>query len=115
MKSEDIITIRAQCSLTSPREYLPEIERVKLAREESLLAAKEDSVNRMMKDLAVDRARHPQAAVADQWDQSVDQDEGEDDDLDVNIIDRSMFSLPIIRQLTDICQVRTAGRVSTSI
>lgn len=44
-------------------------------------------MNRLMKDLAVDRARNPEAAAADRWDTAADEDE--DEDLDVNIIDRS--------------------------
>lgn len=73
-----------------PREYLPEIQRAKAAREQTLQAAKEDSMNRLMKDLAVDRARDPETA-GDSWDPSTEEDEEVDEDLDVNIIDRSKF------------------------
>ncbi len=45
-------------------------------------------MNRLMKDLEVDRAKNPEAAAHDTWDQEEDDD---DDDLDVNIIDRSAF------------------------
>lgn len=41
-----------------------------------------------MKDLAVDKARNPKAALADKWDPT-EEDEDADDDTDVNIIDRS--------------------------
>ncbi|KAH9927680.1 uncharacterized protein B0H18DRAFT_1003269 [Fomitopsis serialis] len=67
-------------------EYLPELERARASREASLQKAKEDSVNRLMGDLAVDRARNPNAAMMDRWDPN---EEDEDDDADVNIIDRS--------------------------
>ncbi len=44
-------------------------------------------MNRMMKDLELDRERNPNAALHDRWDPNEDDDE--DDDTDVNIIDRS--------------------------
>ncbi|TFY60216.1 hypothetical protein EVJ58_g5294 [Rhodofomes roseus] len=82
-------------------EYLPELERARASREESLQKTKEDSVNRLMADLAVDRARDPNAAMMDRWDPH---EEDEDDDADVNIIDRtsspealSLSSLPMER------------------
>lgn len=46
-------------------------------------------MNRLMKDLAVDRAQNPEAARRDQWDP--DAEEEEDDDGDINIIDRSEY------------------------
>ncbi|CAL1701861.1 unnamed protein product [Somion occarium] len=70
------------------KEYLPELERARAAREQSLKAAKEDSLNRLMKDLAVDRAQNPDAALADKWDPT-EEEEADDDDTEVNIIDRS--------------------------
>ena len=69
---------------------MPELARAKKAREQSLQAAKDDSMNRLMKDLAVDRSRNPVAAAADRWDPSIEEDDDEDDP-DVNIIDRSML------------------------
>ena len=45
-------------------------------------------MNRLMKDLSVDRAKNPEAAKADRWDPAEEEDD-DDDDLDVNIIDRS--------------------------
>jgi hypothetical protein len=48
--------------------------------------AKADSMNRLMKDLAVDRAQNPDAALLDQWEAEEDEDqEGED----IDIVDRS--------------------------
>jgi hypothetical protein len=44
-----------------------------------------------MKDLTIDRAANPNAALDDQWDPD-EEDETEDDDGDINIIDRSKFS-----------------------
>lgn len=45
-------------------------------------------MNRLMKDLAVDRAKNPDAAKEDRW-ASDEEDEDEDEELDMNIIDRS--------------------------
>jgi GPN-loop GTPase len=70
------------------REYLPELARAKAAREETLQAAKADSMGRLMKDLAVDRARSGAAAgLDDKWeeDNEADDDDGGGD----SIIDRS--------------------------
>lgn len=68
-------------------EYLPEIERARAAREKSLQNIKEDSINRLMKDLAVDRAANPKAAAEDRW--ASDEEDDDDEDLEVNLIDRS--------------------------
>ncbi|KAG1892980.1 uncharacterized protein F5891DRAFT_1166508 [Suillus fuscotomentosus] len=72
----------------SMREYLPELERARVARENSLQDIKEDSINRLMKDLAVDRAANPKAAAEDRW-ASDEEDVDDDDELEVNLIDRS--------------------------
>ncbi|KAJ3556375.1 hypothetical protein NM688_g2063 [Phlebia brevispora] len=85
------------------RDYLPELKRAREAREKTLQAAKEDSMNRLMKDLAVDREQNPEAAAADKWEQE-DEDGGDDDDLDVNIIDRSEEPWP--GQYIDITRAR---------
>lgn len=68
------------------RDYLPELQRARKAKEDSLKAAKEDSLNRMLSDLAVDR-QDPEFAARDTWNPE-DEDE-DDDDTDINIIDRS--------------------------
>ncbi|PSR84214.1 hypothetical protein PHLCEN_2v5502 [Hermanssonia centrifuga] len=71
-------------------EYLPELQHARAAREHTLQAAKNDSMDRMMKDLAVDREQNPEAAAKDTWDPAAEEeDDDDDDDLDVNIIDRS--------------------------
>ena len=72
------------------REYVPELERAKKAREQSLQAAKEDSMSRLMKDLSVDRIRNPEAAASDRWASDADEDDDVDDEM--NIIDRSRSS-----------------------
>ncbi|KAL4247685.1 GPN-loop GTPase family protein [Abortiporus biennis] len=83
-------------------EYLPELQQAKAAREQQLQAAKEDSMNRLMKDLAVDRARNPEAAEQDRWDP---EEEGDDDDDDeINIIDRSEEPWP--GQYVDLTRAR---------
>lgn len=68
---------------------MPELERARAAREKSLQAAKEDSMNRLMKDLAVDRTQNPNAALHDRWDPQ--EEEEDEDDTEVNIVDRSEF------------------------
>ena len=75
------------------REYLPELQRAREAREKSLKDLKDDSLNRFMKDLAVDREKNPSAAAADRWDPSAEEGDDDDDDVDVNIIDRSEYLL----------------------
>ena len=72
------------------REYLPDLERARARREQTLQTAKQDSMNRLMKDLAVDRA-DPEFARRDQWEATED----EDDEGDINIIDRcELYSHP---------------------
>lgn len=71
------------------REYLPELEKARQRRDKSLQEVKEDSMNRVLSDLAIDRERNPAAAALDRWDP---EEEGEDDDGDINIIDRSKFT-----------------------
>jgi hypothetical protein len=78
--------------LLNYREYLPELERSRAAQQESLQSMKEDSMSRMMKDLAVDRERFPEAAKRDLWaeEQNAEEEGADDDDDDeINIIDRS--------------------------
>ncbi|OJT08353.1 GPN-loop GTPase 1, partial [Trametes pubescens] len=71
------------------REYLPELQRARAAREKSLKTVKDESMSRFMKDLTLDREKNPAAAAADRWDPAEEEEEDEDeDDLDVNIIDR---------------------------
>ncbi|KAG6829204.1 hypothetical protein H0H92_005333 [Tricholoma furcatifolium] len=70
------------------KDYLPELERARAAREKTLQDAKADSMNRLMKDLEIDRANNPQGALLDRWDPDAENDE-DDDDTDINIVDRS--------------------------
>jgi len=84
------------------REYLPELERARASREKSLQAAKEDSMNRLMKDLEIDRAKNPQGALADPWDPA-DEDDYEEDG-DINIVDRSEEPWP--GQFIDVTRAR---------
>lgn len=85
-----------------PREYLPELQRARKAKEEQLAAVKQESMARMMKDLELDRAAHPEAAARDRWEAADEEDEDADEDLDINIIDRSAFFPPrCVRVRTD--------------
>ncbi|KAF8166640.1 XPA-binding protein 1 [Mycena galopus ATCC 62051] len=72
-------------------DYLPELERARQAREKSLNDVKDDSMTRLMKDLAVDRERNPEAFANDRWDEDDNEDEDGDD---VDIIDQSDESWP---------------------
>ncbi|KAJ6485705.1 XPA-binding protein 1 [Mycena sanguinolenta] len=67
-------------------EYLPELERARQAREQSLKDVKDDSMNRLMADLAVDRERNPEAFSHDRWDENDNED---DDGGEIDIVDRS--------------------------
>ncbi|OBZ73304.1 GPN-loop GTPase 1 [Grifola frondosa] len=101
-------------------EYLPELERARAARERSLQAVKEDSMNRLMHDLSVDRTKNPDAALNDRWDPE-EQEDDDDDDAEVNVIDRSEEPWPghsmIIRLLgnKDIVEIATADLACASI
>jgi hypothetical protein len=59
------------------REYLPELERARAARDKSLQDIKDESMARLTKDLAADKQRNP--ALNETWeeeDEDVDEDEG---------------------------------------
>ena len=71
------------------RDYVPELEKARAQREESLRAIKDDSMNRLLKDLAIDRAQNPASALNDRWDSS----EEDEDEGDINIIDRCKGAL----------------------
>lgn len=79
--------------LTPPslRLYLPELESARARRDKSLQDAKDDSMGRLMKDLAVDHAKDPSFARRDRWDPEEDDEENDDeaDGEDIDIIDRS--------------------------
>ena len=56
-------------------------------------------MNRLLKDLAIDRAKNPTSALNDRWDSEDEEDV--DDEGDINIIDRCksaflMHSLPVL-------------------
>ena len=66
------------------RDYLPELQKARAQREKSLQAVKDDSMNRLLKDLSIDRAQNPSSALNDRW----DSEEEDDDEGDIDIIDR---------------------------
>ncbi|KAJ7230666.1 XPA-binding protein 1 [Mycena pura] len=82
-------------------EYLPELERARAAREKSLRDVKEDSMNRLMRDVELDRKANPAAFANDQWDEddNEDQEGGE-----IGIVDRSEDPWP--GQYIDLTQPR---------
>ncbi|KAF7317777.1 GPN-loop GTPase [Mycena kentingensis (nom. inval.)] len=59
-----------------------QLERARAAREKSLQDVKDDSMNRMMRDLEVDRARNPERFANDQWDED-DNEDADGDDVDI--------------------------------
>ena len=65
------------------REYLPELERARAARDKSLQDIKDGSIARLTKDLAADKQRNP--ALNETWEE---EDEGEDEDGEDNTVDR---------------------------
>ncbi|KAL1942161.1 hypothetical protein VTO73DRAFT_6225 [Trametes versicolor] len=86
------------------REYLPELQRARAAREKSLKTVKDESMSRFMKDLTLDREKNPAAAAADRWDPAEDEEDEDEDDLDMNIIDRSEDAWP--GQYIDVTRMR---------
>ncbi|KAI0033605.1 XPA-binding protein 1 [Vararia minispora EC-137] len=84
------------------KEYLPELARARAQREATLQKKKDESMNRMMKDLAVDRERNPRAAALDLWDPNEEEDE--DDGGEMDIIDRNEDPWP--GQYIDLTQAR---------
>ncbi|KAF8628974.1 hypothetical protein AX15_003613 [Amanita polypyramis BW_CC] len=84
------------------KEYLPELERARSQRENTLKMAKDESMNRMMKDLAVDRAKNPAAFASDRWGQEGDDEDN--DDSAAEIIDRSEEPWP--GQYIDVTRAR---------
>lgn len=83
------------------KEYLPDLQKARQRRDKSLQEVKEDSMNRVLSDLAIDREKNPAAAALDRWDPD---EEGEDDDGDINIIDRSEDPWP--GQYVDVTRAR---------
>ena len=63
------------------REYLPELERARAARDKSLQDAKNESMDRLSRDLAADKQLNP--ALNETWEEEEDGDEdGEDSIID---------------------------------
>ena len=91
------------------RDYLPELEKARSQREKSLQAVKDDSMNRLLKDLSIDRAQNPASALNDRW----DSDEEEDDEGDINIIDRCKFFDGYFFSLRSLPFVTISGRKRT--
>jgi len=60
-------------------------------------------MNRLLKDLAIDRAKNPASALNDRWD-SGEEDE-EDEEGDINIVDRckSAFLIHPFRPAHPLC------------
>jgi hypothetical protein len=68
--------------LMCSREYLPELERARAARDKSLQGMKDESMGRFVKDLTVDKQRNP--TLGEAW----EEDENVDENGDDNVIDR---------------------------
>lgn len=81
------------------RDYLPELERARVQREKSLQDMKSNSMSKLMKDLAIDRAKNPRT-FADKFSleeggDGGDDDGDDDDDGNTSIIDRCTFLLRV--------------------
>lgn len=87
------------------KDYVPELARARAQHQETLQQKKDESMNKLMKDLAVDRERNPDALVHDQWD--AEDEEEEEDGGDADIIDRSEEPWP--GQYIDLTQTRRKG------
>lgn len=82
------------------KDYLPDLQRARKRKEETLAAAKKDSMDRLLKDLALDREKDPEFAARDRWD-AEDDDDDDQDDSDINIVDRSKWcARPIVKHHT---------------
>ncbi|KAH9475258.1 GPN-loop GTPase 1 [Psilocybe cubensis] len=72
------------------KEYLPELEAARKQREQTLQAAKDESMARVMKDLAIDREKNPRGALMDRWEEEEEEDEEDaDDEAELDLIDRT--------------------------
>lgn len=74
----------------SVREYLPELEKAKHRKERMLQEVKDESMNRLLKDLAIDRAKNSHGPLDERWEE---EEEEEEDDTDTGIVDRSKQSV----------------------
>jgi len=72
------------------REYLPELERARAARDKSLQDIKDESMARLAGDIAADKQQNP--ALNETWEE---EDEDVDEDGEDNIIDRCESPSPI--------------------
>ncbi|VDB83091.1 unnamed protein product [Peniophora sp. CBMAI 1063] len=89
------------------KEYVPELARARAQREATLQKKKDESMNRLMSDLAVDRKANPRAAALDRWDPNAEDDE--DDGGDMNIIDKTEEMDPWPGQYIDLTRERRGG------
>ena len=79
-------------------EYLPELARAQAAREANLAAKKADSMNRLMKDLSIDRQQNPEGFANDKWEEDEPMEDDEDAELsDNDIVDRSTSRLLLLK------------------
>jgi hypothetical protein len=98
------------------REYLPELERARAARDISLRGIKDESMARLTRDLAADKQRNP--ALNETWEE---EDEGVDEAGEDDIIDRCESPAWISKSATlvhgTLLQPEALGRenISTSL
>jgi GPN-loop GTPase len=93
-------------SLFSDRDYLPELKKARAQRKKSLQTVKDDSMNRLLKDLSIDRAQNPSSALNDRWDS--EEENADEGDIDIMIIDRCKRGFfndnyYFFRSLTSLC------------
>lgn len=86
-----ILLLHSHSQPTHHRDYLPELEAARAQREKTLQAAKDESMARVLKDLAIDREKNPKGALADRWEEEEEEeDEDADDEGELDTIDRCM-------------------------
>ena len=94
------------------REYLPELERARAARDKSLKDIKDESVARLTKDLAADKQRDP--ALNETWEEDEDVDEDREDDIIDRCESQSRISKSAALVYGTLVQPKALGREITS-
>lgn len=104
-------TVLLQPGFMNGREYLPELERARAARDKTLEDIKDESMARLAKDIAADKQRNP--ALSETWEEEeVDEDGGD------NVIGRCesppQISKPDALLHGTLVQPKALGRENTS-
>ena len=60
---------------------------------------KDESMNRLIKDLAIDRAKIPHGPLDERWEEEEEEEEEDGDDGDIDVVDTSKLSFRWINWL----------------